>query len=430
VISPYRVLDRKRSGSRLSEDEIREVVGAAVDGSWSDAQLAAFLMASAIRGLDEDETRMLTSAMLESGSQWALSRDFPDLGDKHSTGGVGDKVSLILSPILAACDQQIVMLTGRGLGHTGGTADKLECIPGLDLELDRLRCGGLLEEHGMAIGVATDAIAPADRKLYALRDQTATVESIPLITASILSKKLATGAAVLVFDVKVGNGAFLRQLDEARELARSLVRTSAALGCRSSALITDMSQPLGDWVGHHSEVRETLDCLETSGPQDLMDVVFALCEEVARMAGSPLSRSLLEEAVRSGRARHRFGEWVEAQGGDAAWLDAEIPLAPEEVVFEASRAGYLAEVDTRRIGLLLAEAGGGRVRPGDRIDPGVALRYGARLGQRLEAQEEIARVYLRSRNGAVERELGSCFRVESEVAGAPPRVVERLTANS
>ncbi|MDH3255932.1 MAG: thymidine phosphorylase, partial [Acidobacteriota bacterium] len=259
--NPYRILDRQRVGSRLSTEDIRQVVRGSVDGSWSDAQLAAFLMASAVRGLDEVETRDLTLAMLESGTRWELKKDFPTVGDKHSTGGVGDKVSLILSPILAACDQPVIMLTGRGLGHTGGTADKLETIPGLNLGLDRERCVELLDRCGMAIGIATDEIAPADRKLYALRDHTGTVVSIPLITASILSKKLATGAAGVVFDVKCGNGAFLTASEEAEELARQLVHTAEALGTRASAVVTDMNQPLGHWAGHSAEISETLRCL-------------------------------------------------------------------------------------------------------------------------------------------------------------------------
>ncbi|MGB6362891.1 MAG: thymidine phosphorylase, partial [Thermoanaerobaculia bacterium] len=216
MISPYRILERKRAGGSLRDAEVRAVVAGATDGSWSDGQLAAFLMAAAIQGLGAEETHSLTLAMLESGEQWDLAADIPTLTDKHSTGGVGDKVSLVLAPLLAACGVPIVMLTGRALGHTGGTADKLEVVPGLDLELDRARCLDLLEEVGLAVGIATSAIAPADSRLYQLRDQTATVASLPLITASVLSKKLATGAAALVFDVKTGNGAFLADASESR----------------------------------------------------------------------------------------------------------------------------------------------------------------------------------------------------------------------
>ena len=427
-MNPYRILDRKRVGEKLSDLEIRQVVAGTVDGSWSDAQLAAFLMASAIHGLDADETRSLTLAMLESGSQWHLDRDYATVGDKHSTGGVGDKVSLILSPILAACDQPVVMLTGRGLGHTGGTADKLETIPGLDLALDRERCCRLLEQCGMAIGMATGGVAPADRKLYALRDETGTVVSIPLITASILSKKLATGAAAVVFDVKTGNGAFLTEQATARELAKNLVATSVALGTRASAIVTDMSQPLGRWAGHAAEVAETVQCLDGDGPEDLMEVVYALCEEVALLAGTPLSRSRLEDAVSSGRARERFFDWVEIQGGKSQWLESTTELGQEIVRVTARGTGFLQRIDTRRLGLLLAEAGGGRVQAGDQIDPGVSLEMTARLGDAVGEGQELVRLYTRRQDERIGAELAECFTVSEEQVVVPPLVGERFQA--
>jgi len=285
---PYRILERKRAGMRLKDEEIRSVAQGAAGGSWSEGQLAAFLMAAAIRGLDAGETRALTLAMLDSGERWNLAREVPGLCDKHSTGGVGDKVSLILGPLLASCGVPVAMLTGRSLGHTGGTMDKLESIPGLSLELNRARCLDLLAGCGLAIGGATAEIAPADRRLYALRDTTATVDSTPLIIASILAKKLATGAAAVVFDVKTGNGAFLTELDRSVELAQGLVETSRALGTPASALVTDMSQPLGRWSGHIAEVMESFACLSGDGPEDLMEVTFALGEEVSRQAGQPV----------------------------------------------------------------------------------------------------------------------------------------------
>lgn len=424
--SPYAILSRKRRGEALEEPEIRELVTGAATGSWSDAQLGAFLMAAAIQGLDGSETRALTMAMLESGEQWRLGSEFPTLADKHSTGGVGDKVSLVLSPILAACGQPVVMLTGRGLGHTGGTADKLETIPGLDLALDRARSVRLIEACGMAIGMATGDVAPADRKLYALRDVTGTVESIPLITGSILSKKLATGAAAMVLDVKTGSGAFIPRIDQARDLARNLVNTAHACGMNVSALLTDMSQPLGEWVGHRSEVFETMQCLEGAGAEDLMEVTYSLGVEVARLSGVGLSRSTLEEAVASGRAREQFLRWVGAQGGNPSWLEQKIELAPETVSIRAAEAGYLAAVDGKRLGLAIASAGGGRLREGDRIDGGVALQVRARLGQRLAAGEELATLYLRTPADEIVAEIGKCF-VLSESRTAPPALVgERI----
>jgi pyrimidine-nucleoside phosphorylase len=426
VISPYRILERKRAGGSLRESEVRAVVEGAADGGWSDGQLAAFLMAAAIQGLDAEETRTLTLAMLESGEQWDLAKDIPTLTDKHSTGGVGDKVSLVLAPLLAACGVPVVMLTGRALGHTGGTADKLEVIPGLELELDRGHCLDLLEEVGMAIGVATSAIAPADGRLYRLRDQTATVASLPLITASVLSKKLATGAAALVFDVKTGNGAFLADRSESRALAELLVQTCASLDRRASALITDMSQPLGRWVGHASELTETLECLAGDGPEDVMEVVYALALELGTLSGVELDSDRLDAAISSGRARETFERWAVLQGGDREWLAApDLSLGGHEYVLEAAADGVLSRVENRTVGQLLGEAATS-VRGGSRrIDPAVALEYGVRLGGRVEAGEEIGRLYLSQADDRLVAELRRCFLVDEEGA-APPLIVERV----
>ena len=428
-MDPYDILARKRAGLRLEEAELREVVAGASGSGWSDAQLAAFLMAAAIRGLDAEETQWLTQAMLESGEQWRLFDELPTLGDKHSTGGVGDKVSLILSPLLAACGQPVVMLTGRALGHTGGTADKLETIPGLDLAIDRAGCLRLLEKVGLAIGIATEAIAPADRRLYGLRDRTATVDSLPLITASILSKKLATGAGSIVFDVKTGEGAFMSERDDAAALAGLLVDTCARMGRRAGALITDMSQPLGRCVGHTSEVGETVDCLEGRGPDDLMELVLALSEEVSRLAGTDVGRTDLERALETGAARQKLDEWVEAQGGDPAMLpELGRRRAPVEVPITACRSGVLAGVATRRLGLLLGEAGAA-ARGSRPIDIEVALECEARLGQQVSAGDALARVYLRRPDDELCARLSGCFRVADE-GTAPDLVVDRVTASA
>jgi pyrimidine-nucleoside phosphorylase len=426
--TPYRILERKRAGLPLTAEEVGELVRGAADGSWSDAQLAAFLMAAAIRGLDPAETDALTRGMLESGDCWNLAAEVPGLADKHSTGGVGDKVSLVLAPLLASCGVPVMMLTGRGLGHTAGTADKLECIPGMEQELDRARCLDLLERCGMALGVATTAVAPADRRLYALRDQTATIESIPLITASILSKKLAAGAAAVVFDVKVGSGAFLPDPDQARELARGLVATSVALGTPARALVTDMSQPLGVWAGHAAEVAEALRCLEGEGPADLAEVTLALAVEMAELVGRPLPRRQLERALAGGQAREVFLRWAELQGGDPAWLRApRFELAPVEVPVRARRSGVLARVDTRQLGMLLGEAGGGRLRAGAAIDHGVSLANHVRLGDRVAAGDELARLHLRREDGAAER-FAACYEIADEGA-APPLILDRIVGD-
>lgn len=429
MAAPYQILAAKRAGRALSAAEIETVVGGAVDGSWTEGQVAAFLMASAIQGLDSEETRALTLAMLESGDRWHLEREVPHLCDKHSTGGVGDKVSIILTPLLAACGVPVSMLTGRGLGHTGGTADKLETIPGLDLSLSRGQCLRLLERLGMAIGIATAGIAPADQRFYLLRDSTATVDSLPLITASILSKKLATGAAGLVLDVKVGNGAVFEEIDEARALAQILVDTAAGLGCPTSALLTDMNEPLGHWVGNAAEIRESLNCLGGAGPPRLMELVYSLAEEAARLAGKPVGRRQLEAAVTTGAARDLFDAWVAEQGGDASELDRiSRELAPVEVVIEAPTDGYLGRVDCRGLGFALVDAGAGRSRPDDAIDPGVAVHYCSGLGERLTKGDEIARAFLRREDAALADRLRSCFAIVPEPVPAGPVVAARVDA--
>ena len=429
--SPYEILSRKRAGAALGRREIRAVAAGAASGEWSDSQLGAFLMAAAIRGLDAAETRELTLAMLESGERWQLARALPGVVDKHSTGGVGDKVSLVLAPLLAACGLPIAMLTGRGLGHTGGTADKLESVPGLRLDLDRGRALDLLCEVGMALGVATGEIAPADRRLYALRDVTGTVDSLPLIVASILSKKLATGAAAVVFDVKTGDGAFLPGIEQARELSRLLVGTSEELGVRASARLTDMSQPLGEWSGNAAEVAEAFALLEGEGPAETREVTLVLGVDLADLAGVPITRGDLERALDSGRAREQFARALAAQGGDTAWLARpDLPLAPVERPLLAPRGGFLSAVRTRALGLLLVAAGAGRRLPGDTIDPGVALRYRVRLGERLEAGQEMARLYLRRPDPELERSFAACFEIAGEPVAAPPLIGERIAAPS
>lgn len=410
----------------LGADELRQFAAGAADGSWTDAQLAAFLMGSAIRGLDVEQTRALTQAMLESGERWDLGAEFPRLCDKHSTGGIGDKISLVLAPLLAAAGAPVVMLTGRGLGHTGGTADKLEAIPGIRQELTAERARSLLAKSGMALGVATRGIAPADRRLYALRDHTATVEALPLIVASILSKKLATGANAIVFDVKCGDGAFLQAREDAARLARLLVEIAHELGRQAAALLTDMSQPLGDWAGHACEIREVLDCLEGQGPAETVDLTVALALELARASGADWTEATLRRLLGSGLVRERFVAWAVAQGAAASWFDRPaLPLAPVERVLTASRPGRLARVAARRLGFLLLEAGAGRSRPDEAIDLGVSLRYVARLGREVAAGDELARIYLRRDDPALVERFAACFEVADEGV-APPLVVERI----
>jgi pyrimidine-nucleoside phosphorylase len=419
---PYRVLARKRAGQALSVDEIQAVVRGSI-GSWSDGQLGAFLMAVAIRGLDAAETRALTEAMAASGDLWDLAATAPRTVDKHSTGGVGDKVSMLLAPLVAACGLPVAKLTARGLGHTGGTADKLETIPGLVLDMDRARCAALLEQTGIAIGVPSSTIAPADQRLYALRNLTATVDCLPLVASSILAKKLALGAGSLVFDVKTGDGAFFPRLEDSLALAEILVGTAGDLGRRAAAVVSDMSQPLGEWAGHACEVREVIDCL-TSGDGDprLVELTCTLAAEVAALAGEDLDPARAREVLRGGQPLERFRRWAAAQGADRRWLESpRFDLAPVELVAEAQATGRLAAVATRELGMLLLEAGGGRKTAGATLDPGISLRYRARLGDAVDAGQELARLYVRPGGEGLRQAFARCFTV-AESAAVPPLV--------
>ena len=421
MATPFDILNRMREGRTLTAAEVRSVVDGAASGSWSDVQLAAFLMAAAMRGLDRDETRELTLAMLESGDRWALAEDFGPLVDKHSTGGVGDTVSLIALPLLAACGVPAAKLTGRALGHSGGTADKLESIPGVRLELDRAGTLDRLDRFGMAIGIATAGIAPADKRLYGLRDRTSTVSSIPLVVGSILSKKLALGASGIVFDVKIGNGAFFPDARDTRSLASSLVSISAACGTPADYVLSDMNQPLGRWVGHAAEVREALDCLAGDGDPRLLEVVAAICRKAARLVGRELSPEDIDAAIASGDARQKLVDWADAQGAEPGWTEA-LDLAPVEAVVTASKSGYLTAVDCRRIGDAFADA----CRPDrdpNRIDHAVALRYDVRLGQKVERGQELTRLYVRRDPEPLQREVADAL-VIGEQSEAPPPVAE------
>ena len=421
MATPYGILNRMRQGRTLTRDEVWSVVAGAADGSWSDVHLAAFLMAAAMRGLEPDETRELTLAMLESGDRWALAADFGPLVDKHSTGGVGDTVSLIALPLLASCGVPAAKLTGRALGHSGGTADKLESIPGLRLELERAGALDLLDRFGMAIGIATGSIAPADRRLYGLRDRTSTVSSIPLVVGSILSKKLALGASGIVFDVKTGDGGFFPDPEETRKLASGLVSISAACGTPADCVLSDMSQPLGRWVGHAAEVREALDFLGGDGDPRLFEVVAAVCRKAARLVGKEISPKDVEAVIASGVARQKLARWADAQGAEPGWTNG-LALAPVEAAVTAPESGFLEAVDCRRIGNAFADA----CRPDrdpNRIDHAVAIRYDVRLGQKVERGQELVRLYVRRNPEVLQREVAAAL-VIGEETEVPPAVAE------
>ena len=394
----------KRDGGTLSQAQIQSFVQGLVDETWSEGQVAAMAMAILLKGMTRSECVALTQAMTHSGSvlNWADAGLAGPVLDKHSTGGVGDKVSLLLAPIVAACGGVVPMVSGRALSHTGGTLDKLEALPGYAVAPPREQLLRVLREAGCAIFGASADLAPADRRLYAIRDVTATVESVPLITASILSKKLAAGLQALVLDVKLGNGAFMHRLDDARTLARSLVEVAGAAGLPCRALITDMDQVLGLTAGNALEVAESLDFLTgTVREPRLLALTLALSAQLLQLGGlAPtlaVGQALAEAALSSGRAAECFARMVAGLGGPADVLtDARLPAAPVQVDLVAPRDGVIASMDARALGLVVVELGGGRRRAGDTIDPRVGLSDIRPLGSLLRAGDPLLRVHAAS----------------------------------
>jgi pyrimidine-nucleoside phosphorylase len=401
-LRPQELIRRKRDGAELSREEIAFFVGGVTRGEIADYQSAALLMAIFLNGMTDSEQAALTEAMLRSGE----ILDFTDIAkpkaDKHSTGGVGDKTSLLVAPFAAAAGVCVPMISGRGLGHTGGTLDKLESILGyrVDLSLQEFRV--VLDKAGFAMNGQTAEIAPADKKLYALRDATATVEAIPLIVASIISKKGAAGLDAMVIDVKTGSGAFMREHDRARELARALVRTGNSLGVRSEALITDMNQPLGRAVGNSVEVMECVQLLRgeiDERARPVLDLSIELAARMVVLAGIENSiedaRQRIKKVHESGAALECFRQNVAAQGGDARVCDepaSVLPLTEKSITIESPRSGFVVAVDAEEIGNAIAEAGGGRVRIEDKIDPTVGFLSEVVIGDQVRSREAIGAV--------------------------------------
>lgn len=429
---PQHVIARKRDGAELDEAQIGAFVRGAVDGSWADYQLSALLMAIFLRGMTPRETAALTEAMMRSGSVADLSSIRAPKADKHSTGGVGDKVSLHLAPMVAACGVVVPMVSGRGLGHTGGTVDKLESIPGFRVALSLTEFRAQLERIGVALVGQTAELAPADRKLYALRDVTATVESIPLICASILSKKLAEGIDVLVLDVKFGRGAFMRDRARARELAVALTSAARAMGKPARAVMTAMDEPLGHTVGNALEVAESVECLKGSGPGDLMEVTYALGAQMLVLAGkakdAAAARFTLERSVSSGAALAKFRELVSAQGGDPRVADgpAVLPAAAIQVPLPSPADGWVRRVDALGVALAALELGAGRARAEDGIDPAVGVAALSKVGRRVRKGQPLCVVHANDK-GRLARALGllaGAIAVGSRPAAPGPRVAE------
>ena len=397
---PQHVIARKRDGHALDQEELAAFVRGATDGSWADYQLSAMLMAIFVRGMNTAETAALTDAMMRSGVVADLSAVRAPKVDKHSTGGVGDKVSIHLAPMVAACGVAVPMISGRGLGHTGGTLDKLESIPGFrtGLSLDDYRAQ--VDKVGCALIGQTKELAPADKKLYALRDVTATVECLPLICASIMCKKLAEGIDALVLDVKFGAGAFMKDKADARALAQAMVDIGNAMGKPTRALLTAMDQPLGRAVGNALEVAESVACLKGEGPEDLMEVTYALGAEMLCLAkvakDAKEARAKLAAVIANGAALAKFREIVAAQGGDVRVCDAPdevLPRARFQQELRATKAGWVAEVIAMDVALAALQLGAGRSRAEDAVDPAVGLARLIKVGARVKAGEVIASIH-------------------------------------
>jgi pyrimidine-nucleoside phosphorylase len=399
------VIQHKRDGHALEPGEWRKLISEYTAGRVPDYQMSALLMAVVWRGLEAEELAELTDAMIESGDRLTFEGYALPRVDKHSTGGVGDKVSLLLAPMVASCGVAVPMMSGRGLGHTGGTLDKLESIAGFQTALTLDQTRAQIERLGCAMLGQTPEIAPADKRLYALRDVTGTVESIPLISASIMSKKLAEGLNGLVLDVKTGSGAFLPEPAKALELAQTMIGLGQARGCPTVALLTAMDRPLGRACGNALEVEESIEGLRGDGPEDLMSVTYALGVEMLLLVGAaktrPEAQRQLEESITSGRALEKFRQVIEAQGGNPAVVEdpSVLPQAAEVEVFRAPREGVVSQVEPRRIGRAIVELGGGRRTIEDEVDPSVGFVIPARPGQRVKAGEPLASVFARDRDG-------------------------------
>jgi pyrimidine-nucleoside phosphorylase len=403
VLRPQDVIRKKRDGAQLSPAEIDFFIKGVTVGSIADYQISALLMAIYLNGMDESEQRALTESMLRSGTILDFSSIPKPKADKHSTGGVGDKTSLLIAPMVASCGVCVPMISGRGLGHTGGTLDKLEAIPGYRVDLSTREFQAVLESVGYAMAGQTAELAPADKKMYALRDATATIEAIPLIVASIISKKGAAGLEAMVIDVKVGSGAFMRDESRAKDLAHALVKTGNSCGIRTRALLTDMNQPLGSAVGNSLEVKECVEIMKgevDEGTRPVLELSLDLASHMLVLSQVDTTletaRERLRQRLDSGAVLECFRRNVEAQGGDPRVCDhpsTVLPLARESVTVKSERGGFISAVATDEIGYAIAAIGGGRVRIEDEIDPTVGFVTARKIGDRVDVDDTLGVVY-------------------------------------
>jgi pyrimidine-nucleoside phosphorylase len=433
-LTPAHIVRRKRDGEELSSGEIHDFFAAYASGIVEEYQMSAFLMAVYFRGMSATELAALVEAMIGSGAVADLTNVAGTKVDKHSTGGVGDKVSIVLAPLVAALGVPVPMMSGRGLGHTGGTVDKLETIPGFRTDLTLAEYAAQMQRLGCALIAQTREIAPLDRRLYGLRDVTATVESIPLIASSIMSKKLAEGIDALVLDVKLGSGAFLPDHERAAELARTMIGIGAASGRRVVALLTAMDRPLGHAVGNALEVEECVHVLRGAGPDDVRKLTLALAAEMLVLGGvAPdvdSARRDAQAALDDGRALDKLATIIEAQGGNAAVLDdpAILPQADVRRVVESPRAGTVTIMDVRAIGEAAVELGAGRASLAGAIDPAVGFHITAKPGDALARGQAFATVHARTHDAAehAARRLLAAVTVSSAAAAPLPLIVERI----
>ena len=425
------LIEAKRDGLSLSPDAIEWLIGAYTRDEVPDYQMAAMAMAIVLNGLDDAELSAWTTAMLHSGEVM----DFSDIDrpkvDKHSTGGVGDKISIPLAPLVAVCGVAKPMMSGRGLGHTGGTLDKLESIPGFTTALSPDRFREILIEHGLVLAGQSETMVPADRKLYALRDATGTVPSIPLISSSIMSKKLAEGLDALVLDVKTGSGAFMRDVERSRELARTMVGIGNGHGVQTVALITSMEQPLGREVGNASEIRESVEVLRGEGPTDVIELTLALGEVMLELAGIDGGRDRLQTAIDDGSALTKLVEVTIAHGGDPGVLEdtSRLAVAPHEGRITAPAEGYVTRCDALVVGTVATRLGAGRERKEETIDPGVGITLEAKIGDQVRVGETLARVRYRDEGKweAHQAQLASAWAIGDAPVDPPRLIIDRIS---
>jgi len=433
MLFPQHIIAKKRDGEVLSREEIGAFVRGATDGSWADYQLSALLMAIYLRGMTPEETAFYTEAMMNSGVVADLRSVKLPKADKHSTGGVGDKVSLHLAPMVAACGVAVPMISGRGLGHTGGTLDKLESIPGFRVNLSMAEYRAELEQIGLSLIGQTAELAPSDKKLYALRDVTATVECIPLICGSILAKKLAEGIDVLVLDVKFGRGAFMKDKAKARELAQALVSVATAMGKPTRAVMTAMEQPLGRNVGNALEAIESIECLRGRGPADTMEVTYALGEQMLVLAGvartATEARAALERSISSGAALEKLRAMIVAQGGDARVVDQpeRLPQAKFKIALAAPRAGFVQDVDAMGVALAALRLGAGRVKAADGVDHAVGFGDLVKVGERVAAGAALGVIHANDEAGlAAARAMMEKAIVVGDAEGVTVKLIDEV----